>query len=353
MSGICGRRRHAKTRLGTVGFFLLWSCAFAAGAVAGDGQPVRIGLTRDTSAAPLLVALAANYFTDEGLDPQINFLATDAAVSAAVASGKLDFGLAGLSASFYGFAATHHLKIIASRSSDQTWFPIYALLIGAKAHAAGFTGVRGLPHRRIGIDDRDRGAAYALFSIASRFGLDFAAIKPIASTSTAGALGALSRGEIDAVLLPYAAALRSAKRGQSLLLLSDFAPWQQGVVFTTAATIATKRDLTERFMRAYQRGTADYQMNFLAYDDAGYFIPGPHYDEYLRSIARRIRVSPDLLAMTKTYCDRRANLDGTDIAQQIRFWQDQGRLDKRVAAADLLDLSFIGEETIAPRASQR
>jgi len=55
-----------------------------------------------------------------------------------------------------------------------------------------------------------------------------------------------------------------------------------------------------------------------------------------------------MLAITKTYCDRRANLDEADIKKQVQFWQDQGRLDKNIAAADLLDLSFIGEETVAP-----
>jgi hypothetical protein len=34
---------------------------------------------------------------------------------------------------------------------------------------------------------------------------------------------------------------------------------------------------------------------------------------------------------------------------QVRFWQDQGRLGKSVAATDLLDLSFIGEEVITPQ----
>jgi hypothetical protein len=53
------------------------------------------------------------------------------------------------------------------------------------------------------------------------------------------------------------------------------------------------------------------------------------------------------------YCDRRANLDVTDIKKQVQFWQNQGRLDKRVAAVALLDLSFIGEETIAPQSWRR
>ena len=46
--------------------------------------------------------------------------------------------------------------------------------------------------------------------------------------------------------------------------------------------------------------------------------------------------------------DRRANLDVADIEKQVRFWQDQGRLSTSIAAADLLDLAFIGEEAVTP-----
>ena len=70
-------------------------------------------------------------------------------------------------------------------------------------------------------------------------------------------------------------------------------------------------------------------------------------------ISRQVQISSGMLAITKTYCDRRANLDVTDIKKQVQFWQNQGRLDKRVAAVALLDLSFIGEETIAPQSWRR
>lgn len=323
---------------------LLWSSLFAFDAAASELTPLRIGLTRDSRAAPLLIAVAGDYFRAEGLEARLTFLPSDTAVSAAVASGKADIGLASVSGSFYGFAAMHKLKMIASRSSDQTGFPIDALLIGAKAHVAGFTDLRGLAGKRIGIADNEAGATYALFAIAARFGLDFASMKIVPTKSNTAALTSLSRGEIDAALLPYRTALRSIKRGQSLLILSDFAGWQEGAVFTAATTIATRRNLIARFMRAYQRGTADYSINFLQYDDAGDFIPGPDHNRYLDAIAREVKLPPDLLSKTKVYCDRRGNLDAADIERQVRFWQDEGRLDKRIVAADLIDLSFIGEE---------
>jgi hypothetical protein len=42
-----------------------------------------------------------------------------------------------------------------------------------------------------------------------------------------------------------------------------------------------------------------------------------------------------------------------DINKQVQFWQDRGRLDKGTVAADLVDLSFIGEEAVAPQSSRR
>ncbi len=323
---------------------VLLCCSVALRApAAATGESVRVGLTREVSAAPFLVAVDGGYFAATGLDVHTTFFESDEAVVTAVASGKIDIGLAGLSSTFYGDAAAHHLKIIASRSSDQTMFPMYALLVSAKAHAAGFSGVRGLPNSRIGITTADSGAYYGLFSIAARFKLDANSIKAIPLQSPSREFAALARGEIDAALLPFPMALESVERGRSLLRLSDYTQWQQGVVFTSADTILAHRGLIERFIRAYQQGTSEYHLNFLSYDDGGDFIPGPKYGRYLAAIARGLQLSPDSVAKTKTYCDAHASLDVGDIEKQVKFWQARGRLDQSVATAALLDLSFLTE----------
>src|SRR5260370_41472669 len=77
----------------------LCGCALALAAAASQQEPVRIALTREASAPPLFVAVAAGYFKAEDLDPHVTFLKTDPLVYAAVASGKADIGMASLSAS--------------------------------------------------------------------------------------------------------------------------------------------------------------------------------------------------------------------------------------------------------------
>jgi NitT/TauT family transport system substrate-binding protein len=325
---------------------LLTAAWVVTAAAAGEAVPLRVALVRAPSAAPLYIAMAAGYFRAEGLDPRISFLGSEASVSAAVASGSADIGLSSLSARFYRYAAAHRLKMIASAASEHSGFPMFALLIGAKASEAGVSGVRQLPGRRIGIAETEQGAYYGLFAAVSRFGLDPGRIGVVWSKSPALELAALSRGDIDAALLPFATAIQSAGKGSRVVPLSDLTVWQEGVVFTAGETIATRRALIERFMRAYQRGTSEYQLNFLSYDDAGDFIPGPAHDEYLPVIAAQARVSAGLLQKTKTYCDRRANLDVADIRKQVKFWQGRGELDPSVQPDDLLDLSFIKEESV-------
>jgi NitT/TauT family transport system substrate-binding protein len=99
--------------------------------------------------ASLYIGVANGYFTNEGLDAQLNFFNADAPVQKAVSEGKLNYGVATLTASFFDYAAKHRLTIIASQVSDQTGYPATALLISKKAYDAGFRTVKDFPNRRI------------------------------------------------------------------------------------------------------------------------------------------------------------------------------------------------------------
>jgi NitT/TauT family transport system substrate-binding protein len=283
--------------------------------------PIRIGLVRTPNAGPLYVAL------EEGLlqDAHVSYLGSDAAVADAVAKGKIDIGFAALSASFYRTAAAQGFKLIASQATDQSHFPLDAFLISKKAHDAGFVGVHDLPRKRIAIGDAESGVRYGLNRITERFHLEAAV--PVFVKDP---LKALAKGDADAALLSYPAALQS--KGGSLLRLSDLAQWQQSVVF---AGKAADPALIESFLKGYRQGATDYSSNFLMYDDGGDFIPGPNHPALLQAIARESHVKPEILSVTKAYCDPHANLDVEDIGRQIKFWQSLGKLDPKVTAASL------------------
>jgi len=312
------------------------------GAYASDA--VRIGLRHTPGAGPLFIA-AERYFADAGLEARLEFLPSDALVAARVASGDLDIGLAELDAPFFAYAAKNNLVLLASEFSDQTGYPANALLISKKAHDAGFRTVRDLPNKRIGMTTPDAGVRYSLQRIAIRYRIDPASIERLWLKTYTREVAALSHGEIDAATVPFATALtlRQAGKGAYIIRLSDLNEWQQGVVFARSGTIAARRRAIEAFIRGYQRGAADYDLTFQQRGDEGDVLPGPHYADYLTLIGRQAKLPPTLLERTLRYCDRLARLDVSDIARQLEFWQDLGFVDKRIAPADLLDLSFIDQ----------
>ena len=321
---------------------LIALCLILASAPAGAAERLRVGLTRTPGAGPLLIA-AKNYFADEGVDARLVFLPSDALVAKDVASGDLDIGLAELDAAFFAVAAAQHLVLLASAFSDQAGYPANALLIGPKA--SGLRTVRDLPGKRIGMTAPGVGVRYSLQRVALRYRIDPAAIQTVWLKTDAGELAALARGEIDAAMLPFAMALtsRQSGKGASLMRLSDLNQWQEGVVFARRDTIEARRPAIAAFIRAYQRGAADYDLTFQQRGDEGHVLPGPYYADYLKLIGDQANLSPALLEQTLRYCDHLARLDATDVARQLAFWQDLGLVDKRVAPGDLIDVSFIGE----------
>jgi NitT/TauT family transport system substrate-binding protein len=327
--------------------------AIAAGATpaaAGDLLPVRVGVTDGAESGPLYIAAFDGYFRDEGLDARLEFFDTETALAAAAAAGRIDIGAAGLNAAFFNAAAKHGLKFVASQVSDQSGYPADALLISKQARDAGLRGVKDLPHKRIALATAGSGEHYSMVRIAARYGLDPRDLDLIWLKTPARELAALSRGEVDAAMLPFITALklRDAGKGAAILRISDLAQRQQGVIFARAQTIAANRPLVEKFVRAYRRGVVEYDMTFQQRGDEGDVLPGAHFDDYLALIARQAKQPPELLKYALPYCDRLARLDLTDIERQLAFWQSQGMVDKRVAAADLLDLSFIGEHIRLP-----
>jgi NitT/TauT family transport system substrate-binding protein len=350
MSWVNGVKNRA--RRGGVAAALL-AALIAAGtlsAAAADLVPIRIGLVPTIESGPLYIAAANDYFKEEGLDAQLKFFDTEARLRRAAAAGKVDVALADLDTALFADAAKHGFKFIASQASDQSGYPTDALLIGKKAHDAGFRGVKDLPGKRIAMTAPGSGEQYSLMRIAHRYGLDPHDLKLVWLRTPAREIAALSRGEVDAAALPFSTVLKlhdAGKRG-GVIRLSDLAQRQRGVVFARSEAIEADRSRIEKFVRAYRRGVAEYDLTFQQRGDEGDVLPGPRFAEYLHLIAQRTKLSPDLLKYALVYCDHLARLDLTDIDRQLAFWQSQGMVDKRVAAADLLDPGFIGEHIRLP-----
>ena len=345
---ILGNIRRGGIFAGLLG--ALSALAMTASVHAADLKPIRIGVTHDARSSPLFIAAANGYFTQQGLKAEIDFFDTDAAIAEAAAAGRIEIGTADLAAPFFAAAIQHKFKLIAAQTSDQTGFPVTALLVGKTAYEAGFRTLPDLAHKRIGMGDEGSGERYALAQTMARYKLAPGDLNLVWLSTPDRELAALSKGEIDVAILPDAIARQSqaATKDSFIIRFSDFVQRQQGALFATAPAIEADRPLIEKFIRAYQRGATDYEQAFLERDDGGDAIPGPHRDEYLTLLAQQTGVAPNRLERSLPYCDRLARLDVADIGNQLKFWQAEGLVDKQAAPADLLDLSFIGDQIGAP-----
>ncbi len=315
-------------------------------AEAADETPVRIGITHNARSGPIFVDEVRGYFAKNGLAAEIRYFDSDAAITDAVADGQIDIGTADLSAPFLAAAAQHRLKIIASASSDETGFPSTCLLVGNPAYDTGFRKMADIAKKRVAVGPAGIGERYGLEKNLERVKLTAKDVTLVTADSADAELADLTAGSADVAVVPYLAARQfqlEHKQGFTIRL-SDLAQRQQGVIFVAAKAIETNRGMIEKFIRAYQRGADEYRLALLERDDGGDVIEGPSYQEFRDLVAAKAGIAPDLLIQTVSYVDRLARLDVTDTGQQLKYWQDQGLVDKKVTQAELLDLSFIPDQ---------
>jgi NitT/TauT family transport system substrate-binding protein len=310
---------------------------------ANDTKSIRVGVTKDIGAASLYIADAKGYFRDEGLVAELRFFDSAAQLAEAAGNGTIDFGMARLDAPFFVSAAKNRLKVIASEVSDQALYPTDGLLMTKKAYRDGLRDPRNFPDRRVGVlaGFDDSGTHYSLARIAAKYKFDPAKLNLVRFDTAAEGIAALSRGDVDTVVLPYVTARQASQTLDDAVVMrfSDFIERQAGVVFARAELLSGDRGTIEKFLRAYRHGVEEYDISFQQHDDEQ-ILAGPNYREYLGVIAGQTNLPELAVQNALPYCDHLARLDLTDFGRQLRFWQREGKADKNITAGQLLDTTF-------------
>ncbi len=306
-------------------------------------EPIVVSLGHEgLGAATLIVANEGQPFTPADLVVRLNQAPNDETAAQAVVDGHADFGAVRLSGTFFAYAAAHDLRIIAPEYNDRTGFPSTVLLVSGAATNAGLRGPANLAHRRVGLLSMDSPAQYALVESAARYGVPEAAIQLVQVKDEPTLRSDLAAGKLDAALLPYATARawRATSHALSIVRLSDFVQWQDGVIFARAATLRDNAGKTAAFMRAYRAAVADYDLTFQQRDDEGTALPGPHFKNDLVAIAAQAGIKPGEAAYALPFCDRLARLDINDLGLQLAFWQRRGVVGPEVTIDRIADASM-------------
>jgi NitT/TauT family transport system substrate-binding protein len=309
---------------------------------------VKVGVLRFISSGGLFLAKEKGYFAAEGLDVDLVFFEAAQPIAVAVASGDVGFGVTAITGGTLNLAGKGALKMVASQGAERRGFKGNAIIVSNEAYAKGLTSLDKLAGSSVAINQIGSSHHYMMGQIAAalKFDLSKVTLKPLQGIPNM--LAALKTNQVDAALTPPQFAKPMIEKGEAKLLayFSDVADYQYGAVFASPKLVADKADLVSRFVRAYQKGNADYAKAFLRTDAKG----DPVVDDDTKSaaslIARHIYPNDAVdaavpkLTSSAVFIDASAKLDPAEIDRQIAWYKSEKLVAETVDSKAFVDTSF-------------
>ena len=326
------------------------ACLVAAGLAVPAAAQERavIGTQRLTENGALFLAAAQGYFRAEGIDLGMTAYESGQAVAEALAAGTTDFGLAGFTPAAFNFAGKGEIKAIAAQTREKRFYEGAELVASNIGSARGLRKFEDVANKKIAIDALGSASHYQLELIARTKQVDIGRVevKPLRTLNAIAR--AVGTGEVDAAILPppYARELMAANQAKLVGWYSEIDEQQLGALFVSTKMIRTRRDVVEKFLRAYRRGVADYAAALLRKDVHSKRTSDTKSHEAATIIARYVYpdhsdTGPSMVEASAGFIEPQAQLDVADIERQIAWYKGRGLVDKNVNARDVVDLSFV------------
>ncbi|MEM8813995.1 MAG: ABC transporter substrate-binding protein, partial [Pseudomonadota bacterium] len=243
---------------GTVAITVLASMAATIAAQAAD--KVVIGALRFTSHSAGFIAYEKGYFKDEGIDAEFSFFQAAQPIAVATASGDVDFGIAGITGGFMNLADKGAVRLVAGVLHEKKGVDGMMILASNKAYEGGLTAVDKMPGHSVALTQVGSTFHYMSARIAEKSGFPLDDLRLVPLQKVGSMIGALKSGQVDSmIMVPHIAkVLVNNGDAKSLGWLYDYAEYQISALFTSTANIENRRDMVERFVRAYAKGIAEF-----------------------------------------------------------------------------------------------
>ena len=294
---------------------------------------VEYGIPTDKEALPLALGIERGFFRDEGLDLSLRIVFGGPEIAAAYDSGALPIGELGTPPALTALAKGARYRIVGSgiRRRALQYFL-------ARPEIKGWDALRG---KRVGA--LSRGSCSYWFG---RFVLETNGLDPDRDVELVGlgqrypqVVELFESGELAAAVLSEPNVSIGEDRGAFTVwqALTDpqFCPGMQWtVVVAGERTRAEEPELIRAVLRASRRS---------------YHWCNDHPDEWAAFIARRLSI-PDATAARSIrrerpdlHYDCRPDMAGLELAIDLQL--QLGAIAQRLVAADIIDLSFLPQET--------
>jgi NitT/TauT family transport system substrate-binding protein len=303
---------------------------------------VRIGIARTMSDSGYYIADALGFFRDEGIEVSLIDFKSAAQMVAPLGSGELDVGGGTVSAGLYNAVARGiNLKVVADQASMKPGYGYSSLMVRKDLVDGGryktFADLKGM---KVAIGAPGTGTASALNETLKRGGLKYADVE-VVYLGFPEHLPAYRNKAIDASITNEPTMTRAIEENAATRIVGNDVtyPDQQTAVVFYADAFAKKRELAERFMRAYLRGVR-------VYNDAlkdGRFA-GPKADEVIGILTKATPIKD--AALFRRIVPSWANPDGavnlTGLRADLAFFRALGLIENKDIAVDqVVDNSFV------------
>jgi NitT/TauT family transport system substrate-binding protein len=303
---------------------------------------VRIGIARTMSDSGYYIADALGFFRDEGIEVTLTGFKSAAQMIAPLGSGELDVGGGTVSAGLYNAVARGiNLKVVADQASMKPGYGYSSLMVRKDLVDGGryqtFADLKGL---KVAIGAPGTGTASALNETLKRGGLKYADVE-VVYLGFPEHLPAYRNKAIDASITNEPTMTRAIEEGAALRIIGNDVtyPDQQTAVVFYADAFAGRRELAERFMRAYLRGVR-------VYNDAlkdGRFA-GPTADQVIGILTKATPIKD--AALFRRIVPSWANPDGavnmTGLRADLAFFRELGLVESKDITVDrVVDNSFV------------
>lgn len=311
-------------------------------------ERVTVATMRSVANGALFIAAARGYFKAEGIALDMTAHASDADVVKAMASGGADIGFANWTVDTVKLASRGAIKAVAGQIREKNGFEGNEIVISAAAYERGLRKLEQVGSGIVVVDQVGNSPHYQLMQASRAKGVRLDDFTLKFTGSAAAAARSVAEGRADVAVLPMAEArdLLSTNQAKLMAWCSQIAEPELSAVFAAAPMLGPRRTATEKFLRAYRRGVADFHSAFLRRDKYSKRISNTQSQQAAKILAFYIQPhaavdeAAALLEGDVQYMDPQARLDTADIGARIAWYQAQGLIDKAVSAQGIVDLSF-------------
>ena len=314
--------------------------AFVRSASAAD--TITCGVVDTSSDVTLFCADKLGYFKDEGLAVNFQHFDSAAKMIAPLGAGQLDVAAGAPSAGFYNAVLRGiDVRIVADKGSSPPGYGFLPLLVRTDLVKSGkvktFADLRGLKYAE---PAQGTSTASTVNEALKKGGLRYGDVQHV-YLGFPDHIPAFKNGSIDAAETVEPIATLAVKSGVAVKLATDdtWYPNQQIAVLLYGGTwIERKRDLADRFMRAYIRGARYYQDSL-----RNGKIAGKNADKVLTFLTDETPLKNRAVyaEATPNGNDPNGRLNVESLKKDLAFFREQGWVSGSPDLDRVLNLEFV------------